>query len=196
MPSKKIDITDAVRVHHELELIGEIIAEIRASVSTESFQSDQDAVDKLLGRKSAMDNTSEDTNVVFFDFSAARTVGRSVGRTQLLAASGVNLGDCFSQPLIFSSIGVQLDVRQILGEDGMYDVELTPFPSGSSDMAAAFSDWASESVKLVVEMDNEPLLLCDLYVDESALEAQGTGYLNPEIGSLPATGSLSIKVID
>lgn len=100
---------------------------------------------------------------------------KKLGEVQLLAAAGQNLGDWFSQPLIFSSAGFLVDVRRIKGQSNDVDVYFEAVDGKNALMESVFDAFKGQQIKMTFSINGVSLLSADVYVDASAHRAEGQG---------------------
>lgn len=98
-----------------------------------------------------------------------------LGKVQLLAAASQQLGNWFSQPLVFSSAGFLVDVRRIKGKDNDVDVYFHAIDGKNALMESLFSGFKGRSIKITFSINGVKLLSADIYVDQSAHIAEGSG---------------------
>lgn len=100
---------------------------------------------------------------------------KKLGEVQLLAAAGQSLGDWFSQPLLLTSAGFMIDVRRIKGKTHDVDVYFKAIDGKNELMESLFDAFKGKSIKVTFSINGINLLSADIYVDDSAHLAEGSG---------------------
>jgi hypothetical protein len=187
---KPIDITDKILRMHEEEVIQQMIKDTQEEL-TSTIPSDlQKELDLCLSKVKMSENQSTD-NVVSFTPKERNVVVFPFAETELLAASGKSLADWFSQPMNFGGAGFILDVRRVLGTDNEVDLYLSP--TDLEKMSASFDVYKGKSLKLTITNNGNPLLIAELYIDDTGQEAEGSGQLI-DLNATPVQGKISIDI--
>lgn len=185
---KQFDITPQILALREEEELGQLMAEVDNELES-NMPSLLNEVDLCLDKISE----EEQSNVISFT-PKKKVVSNLFAQTELLAASGQSLADWFSQPLNFGGAGFILDIRKVMGTDNEVDLYLLPNQSDESKMKATLSEYLGKSVTISVSNENNNLLTATLYVDESGLEAEGSGYIHNN-EELVIKGKLNIEIV-
>lgn len=186
---KHIDITKQILALREEDELKQLMVEVDNELENNlpSLLEDVDfCLKKIIKEKQ--------NNVVSFTPKHNPTVNL-FAQTELLAASGQSLADWFSQPLNFGGAGFTLDIRRVIGSDNEVDLYLLPNQADKSKMKSSLSDYLGKTLTICISNENNNLLTATLYVDESGLEAEGSGYLNVNNKNSVIKGKLNIDII-
>ena len=118
-----------------------------------------------------------------------------LGTTNLLAAAGKSLGKWYENPLTFSSSGIVVDIRRILGTDD--EVEITfqaqeqRQPSLIMDSLQAFK---AKDVAIRISINEKVILNASIYIDENADYAEGRGVIIDN-GKQSLQGELRLEIL-
>lgn len=109
--------------------------------------------------------------------------------TELMAASGQELGNWFDQPIRFSSL--ELDVRRIIGTDNEVSVFITS--NGGESVKTPLEKYKGKMLKVDLTVNNTDLLTAVIYVDDEGFSAEGEGQLI-RLNHEEASGSFNVFV--
>lgn len=189
---KPIDITKQILAMHENEVMEDMFEEVKNELK-DSIPSDIQATIDACRQKLNNEVDATSSNVVSFQPKSAPPAV-SFAETELLAASGKSLADWFSQPLNFGGAGFILDIRKVIGTEDEVDLYLIPNQADESKMKKALSSYLGQSLSICIFNDGINLLTASLYIDESGLEAEGTGRLNKTEKNI-IKGKITIEII-
>jgi len=161
------NITKLIKAIHEQEVHKELISEVHQEL-------EQGVPDELTAEVQALIQKARPTksNVVAFP---TKTV--QLGETDLMAASGQDLGEWFAQPLVFAASGFVVDIRNVLGSEN--DVDVYVYPNGPDEelIEKALLPFKDKTLQVRLSINDIELLKADIYVDDSGHSAEGSGHL-------------------
>lgn len=189
---KPKDITQQIVALHEEDTLNQMMSDVHAELKEGVPLSLQQEIDTCLNKLNNKEVTNS-VNVVSFK-PKSKPVTNSFAETELLAASGQSLADWFSQPLSFSGAGFTLDIRKVMGTNDEIDLYLIPNQGDDSKMKKSLSSYLGKSLNICISNDGVNLLTAIIYVDESGLEAEGSGRLN-KLDNSVIKGKVSIEII-
>lgn len=180
----EIDIRKKLLAIHEDKLMAEFAKEARDEL--------KDGIpDKLMEEISSLLKTSATTsNIIAFP-----RIIRTVAQTELLAAAGNNLGEWFSQPIIFAGVGLQLDARKIIGTNNELDITLSAVEGSNEKMKELFSDFLGKDINILISLGDQHLALAEIYIDESGNAGQGQGKLMSNNIENYGSGNIKIDIV-
>ncbi|WP_010178679.1 hypothetical protein [Glaciecola sp. HTCC2999] len=101
----------------------------------------------------------------------------SIAQSQLMAAAGQNLGNWFDYPLIFASSGIMVDIRKVLSSKDEVDVYIQAYGEDKKQIHDILLPFKNKNLQVRLTVEGQEVLKADIYVDESATAAEGTGLL-------------------
>ncbi|WP_165736289.1 hypothetical protein [Pseudoalteromonas sp. C8] len=189
---KQEDITKQIVALHEEDELNKIMDDVNAELRNGIPISLQQEINACLNKINDEEVTNSE-NVVSFK-PKRKPSTNTFAETELLAASGQSLADWFSQPLSFGGAGFVLDIRKVIGSEDEVDLYLISNQADNSKMKQSLSSYLGKTLNICISNDGTNLLTAALYVDESGLEAEGSGHLNKVDGNF-VKGKISIEVI-
>jgi len=164
---KYIDITEEVFQLHENEEAQTLSQEVKQEIE----QGHNKSLDnKLANLLSKVQTTSAKVVQLSTKMKAANEAFLT---TELMAASGQELGNWFDQPIRFSSI--ELDVRNIIGSDNEVSVYITSYAENS--VKNPLDKYKGKTLKINLTVNSTELLTAIIYVDDLGSSAEGEGTL-------------------
>lgn len=161
------NITKLIRQVHEEEQSKRLIKKVLEE-SEEGFP------ESLLEQVRSLVQKSEESGKNIITFPGRKI---QLAQTELMAAAGQNLGDWFAQPIVFTALGMVVDIRKILGTDDEVDVYIYSNDGEQALMEEAFLQYRDSSLKVSLTVGDKELLNANIYVDECGQSAEGTGHL-------------------
>lgn len=143
----------------------------------------------ILKRVRALTQSAKGNNIIPFPTHRIK----KLGEVKLLAAAGQNLGEWFSQPLFFTSAGFMIDVRRIKGNSHEVDVYFKAIDGKNELMESLFDAFKGQTIKVTFSVNGVSLLSADIYVDNTAQLAEGSGVVYDADVDLSA-GNLELNV--
>jgi hypothetical protein len=189
---KQEDITKQIVALHEEDMLNQMMNDVNAELKNGIPTSLQQEINACLN-KINNEKIINNENVVSFK-PKSKPFTNTFAETELLAASGQSLSDWFSQPLSFGGAGFVLDIRKVMGSEDEVDLYLIPNQADNSKMKQSLSSYLGKTLNICISNDGINLLTAVLYVDESGLEAEGSGHLNKVDGNF-VKGKISIEII-
>ena len=189
---KQEDITKQIVALHEEDVLNKMINDVNAELGSGIPISLQQEINACLNKIND-EKVTNNENVVSFK-PKRKPSTYTFAETELLAASGQSLADWFSQPLSFGGAGFVLDIRKVIGSEDEVDLYLISNQADNSKMKQSLSSYLGKTLNICISNDGINLLTAALYVDESGLEAEGSGHLNKVDGNV-VKGKISIEVI-
>ncbi len=190
---KQIDITKQILALHEEDIFKQMLDDVENEVNEGIPKSLQQEIDSCISKVN-LEKKSRRYNVISFK-PKSRPASNVFAETELLAASGQSLSEWFSQPLSFGGAGFVLDIRRVIGSNNEVDLYLTPNQSDASKMKQSLSSFLGKSLNICVSNDGVNLLTAILYVDDSGLEAEGSGHLHVIEGESVIKGKICIEIV-
>ena len=178
---KQEDITKQIVALHEEDELNKIMDDVNAELRNGIPISLQQEINACLNKINDEEVTNSE-NVVSFK-PKRKPSTNTFAETELLAASGQSLADWFSQPLSFGGAGFVLDIRKVIGSEDEVDLYLISNQADNSKMKQSLSSYLGKTLNICISNDGTNLLTAALYVDESGLEAEGSGHLNKVDGN-------------
>ena len=116
-----------------------------------------------------------------------------IANVELLSTSKDTMMSWYSHLINFESAGFLLDIRRVIGTDS--DVDLYFIPNGSSRAGMALLLEKYSGMELILEVRNNERLILEalIYVDKSAVAAEGNGRL-VQINQNDMSGNISINI--
>jgi hypothetical protein len=145
--------------------------------------------DDVLNRVRALTRQEKENKIIPFPTHRVK----KLAEVKLLAAAGQNLGEWFSQPLLFTSAGFMIDVRRIKGKSHDVDVYFKAIDGKNGLMESLFDVFKDKSIKVTFSVNGVNLLSADVYVDNTAHQAEGSGVVFDNDVDL-SSGNLEINV--
>jgi hypothetical protein len=189
---KQKDITQQIVALHEEDKLNQMMSDVHAELKEGVSLSLQQEIDTCLNKMNNKEVTNS-VNVLSFK-PKSKPVINYFAETELLAASGQSLADWFAQPLSFGGAGFTLDIRKVMGTDDEVDLYLIPNQSDKSKMRKSLSSYLGRSLNICISNEGVNLLTAIIYVDESGLEAEGSGRLN-KLDNSVIKGKISIEIV-
>lgn len=98
-------------------------------------------------------------------------------QTTLLAAAGQSIGNWFDHPLSFPAAGMVVDIRRVLGSEDEVDLYIFPNEQNTLIIQQSLLPFRNQNLHIKMTIDGKEYLKAEVYVDESALSAEGQGIL-------------------
>lgn len=178
------NITQLVQAIHEQEMNKKLLAEVRQELKNGLPEGLIDEVRALVTKAE-----SEMNKVVAFPHKTIQ-----LGITELMAASGQELGEWFAQPIVFAANGFVVDIRKVLGSEDDVDVYIYPNGDDNQLIEKTLLPFKDKTLNVRVSVNEKELLKADIYVDETGHTAEGAGYLK-SIDDEDVHGKLKFEVI-
>jgi hypothetical protein len=176
------NITQLIKKIHEEEgnkqLLEDVLKESEKGFSEEILLEVQSLLKK-----------ANKSNVIEFP---KRTV--QLGQTELMAASGQNLGEWFAQPIIFESSGMIIDVRKVIGSEDEVDVYIQPNSDDCHLIEQSLFPFKDKTLQVRLSVNGKDLLQAEIYIDESGHSAEGSGHLQ-QVDEDDVHGKLDLEII-
>jgi hypothetical protein len=190
---KKIDVTEAIRKLYADEISEKIFDEVKKEIQDGIPEDLSNELASILFRHEQQ--TKKEGNVVSLQTKSSLLSTTPLGETELLAAAGSSLANWFSQPMVFAGAGFTLDVRRVLGTEDEVDVYLFPCNNELQNITSLMP-YVGKTIQVLVENNESTLLKANLYVDETACFAEGSGKLSSptEVGGIKGKISISVAV--
>ena len=186
---KQEDITKQIIALHEEDILNQIMSDVNSELKKGIPALLQKEVNTFLNKINNEKLTKSENVVSFKPKSKLST--NIFAETELLAASSLSLADWFSQPLSFGGAGFILDIRQVFGTENEVDLYLLPIDSDK--MSASFESYKGKLLQLTIKNNDKPLLIAELYVDDTGQEVEGSGHLIQQ-GQTSVHGKITIDI--
>lgn len=180
---KYIDITEEVFQLHEAEEAEMLAHQVKQEVEQGDNQRLENKLANLLRK------IQQPIGKIVEFPTKMHVANEPLMTTELMAASGQELGNWFDQPIRFSSL--ELDVRRIIGTDNEVSVFITSHADESARTPLA--QYKGKTLKIDLTVNNTELLTAVIYVDDEGLSAEGEGQLI-RLNHEEASGSFNVFV--
>jgi len=190
------DITNRIIDMHIEETMEEIAKEMKEEESSidrkAALQELEKVIMKVRTEKKPFNNNV--TRIQFLQNRSASVV-TSFDSVELLAAAGQSLRNWFSSPIAFTEYGFTVDIRKTLGSDIEIDIYLNALPDKINRMKSSLAEYAGKNLRVILSDENLLLLESELFVDELATAAEGSGVLLNNSASLNIKGKLKLELL-
>jgi len=192
---KKNNVTQQILEMHENEVMQTLIEEVKEDFKDGIPSQVQSELDVLLGKAKGEESAEKSKVISFKPKKVFKPIINTQWETELLAASGQNLGEWFSQSMSFGGAGFILDIRRVIGSNDEVDLYLTPIDPETDRMKKTLQPYIGKSLQIVISNNDIQLLDAELYVDETGNAAEGSGKLIEPNDTTGVRGKLSIDIV-